>query len=97
MELAARRLIAGPHGADDRRQTRSRFDDFVQRVESRPHDVRIKKPVERGVALDRHFGKDDEVRRILLSLFDRAEDPRNVTFVIAVGRIDLSDGDAHLL
>ena len=39
---------------------------------------------------------NNEVGTVLFRLRNRTENPRDVPFVIAVGRVDLPDGDAHL-
>ena len=84
-----------PHRANYRRDALSGVDYLGQGVETAPHHVAIKKPVERRVALNRNLGKDDEIRLIALSLFDRANDGGGVGLVIAVGGVDLADGYAH--
>jgi hypothetical protein len=42
-------------------------------------------------------GKDNQIGGIFLRLFDGADDSRGISFAISVCRIDLPDGDAHLM
>ncbi len=71
-------------------------DDLFQRLQERNGNVAIEKPVERGVALDAGLGEYDQIRLVLLRLLDRANDAGSVAFVVAVGGVYLTDGDAHL-
>ena len=89
-------MIAWTDGADDRGDAIRRLNDFRQRIERMPNDVRIEKPIKRRVALDRYFRKDDQIGSILLCPFNRAQDSPDVAFAISVGRVDLADGNAHL-
>ena len=59
-------------------------------------DVRILKPVLRGVAVGDYFGKDDEIRAVRLCLFDRRRDLPYVPLYVAVSLIDLPDRNFHL-
>ena len=58
-------------------------------------DIAIEEPVERRVALDTDLGEHDDIGLILFALFDGSDNAGSIALKIAVGGVDLADGDAH--
>ena len=71
-------------------------DDPFEWTERAALHVAVEKPIERRVALDTGFGKDYEIGVFTFGLFDAAEDAVGVGVEVAVGGVDLADGNAHL-
>src|SRR5688572_19859565 len=57
--------------------------------------VRILKPVLRGVSMDRHLRKNDQVRPLRSRLPDRRNDLSDIPLNVPVSSIDLRDRDSH--